>query len=73
MDRSQRLWFKIYSSNSSKGCVLEVELEYSKDLRELHNNYPLAPDIKKLKLSYYQVKIAYFYNILIGNVKKIGA
>ena len=31
-----------YTSNSSKGCVLEDDLEYPKDLRELHNDYPLA-------------------------------
>ena len=33
-----------YGNNSSKGCVLEVDPEYSKELRELHNDYPLAPD-----------------------------
>ena len=33
-----------YTSNSSKGCVLEVDLEYPKELQELHNDYPLAPD-----------------------------
>ena len=27
------------TSNSSKGCVLKVDLEYSKELRELRNNY----------------------------------
>ena len=32
-----------YTSNSSKGCVLEVNLEYPKELHELHNDYPLAP------------------------------
>ena len=32
------------SFNSSKGCSLEVDLEYSKELCELHNDYPLAPD-----------------------------
>ena len=32
------------SSNSSKGCVLEVDLEYPQELRELHNDYTLAPD-----------------------------
>ena len=31
-----------HTSNSSKGCVLEVDLEYPKELRELHNHYPLA-------------------------------
>ena len=33
-----------YSSNSSKGYVLEADLEYPKELRKLHNDYPLAPD-----------------------------
>ena len=33
-----------YSSNSSKRCVLEVDLEYTKELRELRNDYPFAPD-----------------------------
>ena len=33
-----------YTSNSSKRCVLEVDLEYPKELRELHNDYPLALD-----------------------------
>ena len=27
-----------YTSNSSKGCVVEVDLEYPKKLRELHND-----------------------------------
>ena len=50
-----------YTSASSKGWVLEVDLEYPKELRELHNNYPLAPDkieIKREMLSEYQLKIA---------------
>ena len=33
-----------YKSQSLKGCVLEVDLEYPKELRELHNDYPLASD-----------------------------
>ena len=63
-----------YTSNSSKGCVLEVDLEYPKELRELHNNYPLAPykiEIKREMLWDYQLKIAILYNIPIGNVKKL--
>ena len=61
-----------YTSNSSKGCVLEVDLEYPKELRELHNDYPLAPDkieIKREILSNYQLKNADLYNIPIGNVR----
>ena len=50
-----------YTNNSSKGCVLEVNLEYPKELRQLHNNYPLAQDkieIEREMLSNYQLKIA---------------
>ena len=63
-----------HTSNSSKGCALEVDLEYPKELRELHNDYSLAPDrieIKREMLSDYQLKIADLYNIPIGNVKKL--
>ena len=45
-----------YSSNISKGYVLEVDFEYPKELRELRNDYPLAPDkieIKREMLSEY--------------------
>ena len=33
-----------YTSNSWKGCVLEVQLEYAKELHKLHHDYPLTPD-----------------------------
>ena len=62
-----------YTSNTSKGCVLEVNLEYPKELCGLHNDYRLAPDkieIKKEMLSNYQLMIAGFYNIPIGNDTK---
>ena len=46
-------WNK-YTSNSANGYVLEVDFEYPKELRELHNDYPLAPEkigIKREMLS----------------------
>ena len=33
-----------YTSNSSIGCVLELHLEYLKELDELRNDYPLGSD-----------------------------
>ena len=38
-----------YTSNSSKGCVLEFDLEYPKELRELHNDCSLAPSKIEIK------------------------
>ena len=63
-----------YTCNSSKGCALEVNVGHSKELRQLHNDYRLAPDkteIKREILSEYQLKIADLYNIPIGNVSKL--
>ena len=56
------------------GCVVEVDLEYLKELRELHSDFPLAPDkieIKKDMLSKYQSMISNFNNIPIDNVKEL--
>ena len=38
-----------YTSNTSKGWVLEVSLEYPKDLPELHNDCSLVPDKMGIK------------------------
>ena len=57
-----------------RGCIWEVNLEYPKELHELHNDYPLAPDklkIKRIMLPDYQLKIADDFNIFIGNVKML--
>ena len=46
-----------YNKYSSKDCVLEANVDYPEELRELHSNYPLAPDkteIKSEMLSSYQ-------------------
>ena len=38
-----------YDVDSSKGIILEVDLEYPKELHDLHNDYPVAPE--KIKVS----------------------
>ena len=51
------------TNNTSKVCVVEDDLEYQKELRQWHNNYPLAPnktEIKREMLSKYQLMIAEF-------------
>ena len=74
MYRSKRVSLKKYTSNNSTGCVLEVDLEYPKELRELHNDYPLAPDkieIEREMFSNHQLKIADLYSIPVSNVKQL--
>ena len=61
-----------YTSNSSKECVLEVDLEYLKELNKLDNDNPLDPDkieIKREMLSDYQLKIFDLYKFLLGTFK----
>ena len=63
-----------YTSSSLKECVLEVDLEYPKEFKELYSNYPLALhkiEIKRDMFSDNQLKIADLYNTPTGNVKKL--
>ena len=60
--------------DSSAGYVLEVDLEYSQELHDIHNDYPLAQEkinIPKEWLSDYCLKIANAHNITTGAVKKL--
>ena len=63
-----------YNENSKKGLIIEVDLEYPKELHNLHNDYPLAAErvcVNKDMLSDYCKKIATKYNISTGLVYKL--
>ena len=38
-----------YELDGKEGLILEVDLEYPKELHDLHNDYPIAPE--KVKVS----------------------
>ena len=41
-------FIKRYDKDSDKGCILEVDVEYSKDLHDLHNGLPFLPERMKI-------------------------
>ena len=50
-----------YKKDGKKGLILEVDLEYNKNLHKLHNDYPVGPEkvkVSKNMLSDYCKKIA---------------
>ena len=60
------------SEKSPIGCFLEVDLKYSDELDELHNDYPLAPEkpaVSSDMLSHYCKRIADKYERNVGDVK----
>ena len=63
-----------YKTNGKMGLISEVDLEYPRELHDLHNDYPVAPEkakVSKNMLSRYCKKIAEKYKISIGQVNKL--
>ena len=59
---------------SDTGYFLEVDLVYSDELHDLHNDYPLAPEklaVSGDMLSKYCKTVADKYKIKVGDVKKL--
>ena len=63
-----------YKEDSKKGLILEVDLEYPKELYDIHNDFPLGAEkvcVNKDMLSEYCKRIASKYNISTGLVSKL--
>ena len=63
-----------YKADGQKGLILEMDLEYLRELHYSHNDYSLACEkvnVSNDMLSGYCKKIAEKYNISIGQVNKL--
>ena len=49
LSQFKEVFRKNYDENSNKGYFLEVNVEYSKNLHNLHNDLPFLPERKKIK------------------------
>ena len=63
-----------YEEKSNEGLILEVDLEYPKELHDLHNDYPVALErmtVNEEMLSKYCKETANKYKIKVGLVNKL--
>ena len=67
-------WIMGIKSDSERGYIFEVDLEYPEELHDTHNDYPVAVEnikINKEELSDYQKKLLNFVPSTCGNVEKL--
>ena len=74
-DEVNEKFIKSYNENDNKGCILEVDVRYSKRLHELHSDLPFLSErmkndkCNKLCVIYLIKKICYTHKLLKTSVK----
>ena len=54
------------------GNILEVDVEYPKELHDLHNDFPLAPEVKHVKANVLSDKQVEIYKQINGSKEPKG-
>ena len=44
--------FASYDTDGDHGCWLEVDLQYDDHLHDMHSDFPLAPEARKVNVSF---------------------
>ena len=57
----------INDDNGGTGLILEVDLEYPTELHDLHNDYPLAPEVTNVKANMLSEKQVEIYKLINGS------
>ena len=56
--------------NGSTGYILEVNLEHPKELHDLHNDYPPAPEVMNVKANMLSEKQVEIYKLINSTEKR---
>jgi len=74
MDENDLENWKDFSDREGQGCILEADLEYPKELHDLHNDLPLAPErieinkVKKLIPNLWHKKKYVFHHKILNRI-----
>ena len=71
MSKSTEEFIKNYDEDSDKGYILQVDVEYPKDLHDLHSNLPFLPERMKINKCIKLVCNLYGKNYYVAHIRSL--